>query len=72
MELGWDGDWKITDAMPKVDDPSFGGRVKDAGPSGQNPEGPTGAVPLLSNALVDWVFKDVNREGWVEYANAKR
>jgi len=72
MELAWDGDWKITDAMPRVDDSTFGGRVKDAGPSGQNPEGPTGSIPLLSSAAVDWVFEDVSREGWIEYANAKR
>ncbi|ABM10422.1 hypothetical protein [Paenarthrobacter aurescens] len=72
MELGWEGDWKITDAMPEADDPSFGGRVKDAGPSGQDPAGPTGEVPLLSNDLVEWVFKDASRQGWIEYANAKR
>lgn len=72
MQLGWEGDWKITDAMPKADDVSFGGRVKDSGPSGQNPKGPTGAIPALDNALIDWVFEDKTREGWIEYANAKR
>lgn len=72
MQLGWDGDWKITDATPKANDPSFGGRVKDAGPGGQDPKGPTGAIPILDESLVNWVFEGKSKEGWVEYANAKR
>ncbi|MCP1415516.1 hypothetical protein [Paenarthrobacter sp. A20] len=72
MELGWDEDWKITDAMPRVDDPDFGGRVKDKGPVGSVAGDPTGSIPTLTSELVDSLFKDTSHEGWVEYANAKR
>jgi hypothetical protein len=72
LELGWEGDWKITDALVRVDDPDFAGKVKDKGPSGPLPEGPTGSIPTLTSAVVDGLFKDVSREGWIEYANAKR
>ncbi|MET3164777.1 UNVERIFIED_ORG: hypothetical protein ABIB19_003208 [Arthrobacter sp. UYEF10] len=72
MELSWDGDWKITDARPLVDDPDFGGRAKDEGPSGGAPGEPTGDFLVLNQDLVNWVFRNTSREGWVEYANAKR
>ncbi|WP_431230752.1 hypothetical protein [Paenarthrobacter nicotinovorans] len=72
MELGWVGDWKITDAMPRVDDPDFGGRVKDKGPVGPAAGEPTGSIPALTSELVGSLFKGMSREGWVEYANAKR
>lgn len=29
-------------------------------------------TPVLRDDLVNAFFKDISREGWVEYANAKR
>ena len=72
MELTWDGDWKITDARQSADDPNFGGRVQDRGPAGATPGEPTGDFPVLTQDLVNSVFADVRRDGWIEYANAKR
>jgi hypothetical protein len=72
LELSWDGDWKITDALVLNEDRDFGGKVKDKGPSGPNPEGPTGSIPTLTTALVDRLFDGKSKEGWIEYANAKR
>ncbi|MGY2747731.1 hypothetical protein [Arthrobacter sp. UYCu723] len=72
FELGWDGDWKISDASVVPVNQDFGGRVKDGGPMsvGTNMEGE--ATPVLRDELVNAFFKDKSREGWVEYANAKR
>uniref|UniRef100_UPI003F494346 hypothetical protein n=1 Tax=Pseudarthrobacter oxydans TaxID=1671 RepID=UPI003F494346 len=72
MELSWDGDWKIMDARQSADDPDFGGRVKDRGPGGSAPGEPTGDFLVLNQDLVHSVFGSVGRDGWVEYANAKR
>lgn len=72
MELTWAGDWKITDARQSADDPNFGGRVEDRGPGGAAPGEPTGDFPVLNQDLVNSVFGNVSRNGWVEYANAKR
>ena len=72
FELVWDGDWKISDAAILPDKEDFGGRVKDSGPMslGTNMEGE--ATPVLRDELVNAFFNDKSREGWVEYANAKR
>jgi hypothetical protein len=72
FELTWDGDWKISDAAIVPVDQDFGGRVKDGGPMsvGTNMEGEP--APVLRDDLVNAFFKDKSREGWVEYANAKR
>ncbi|MET3174650.1 UNVERIFIED_ORG: hypothetical protein ABIB52_002501 [Arthrobacter sp. UYCu721] len=72
MELSWDGDWKITDASQSADDPDFGGRAKDKGPSVGAPGEPTGDFLVLNQNLVNSVFSSTSRAGWVEYANAKR
>ncbi|MFB0839999.1 hypothetical protein ACETK3_18590 [Arthrobacter sp. E44] len=72
LELVWEGDWKISDAAIVPANQDFGGRVKDGGPMsvGTNMEGePT---PVLRDELVNAFFKDKSREGWVEFANAKR
>ncbi|MDR6508144.1 hypothetical protein [Arthrobacter oryzae] len=72
FELAWDGDWKVSDAAILADKEDFGGRVKDSGPMslGTNMESET--TPVLRDELVTAFFKDKSREGWVEYANAKR
>jgi hypothetical protein len=71
FELTWAGDWKISDFGVVQAGQNFDGRVKDGGPMsvGTSFEDP---VPTLRNDLVDAFFKDKTREGWVEYANAKR
>lgn len=72
LELSWDGDWKITDSLPgSTATEDFGGKVKDIGPYGGARES-DGASPTLTASMVDDVFKNASREGWVEYANAKR
>jgi hypothetical protein len=72
FELVWDGDWKVSDAAVVANGQDFGGKVKDSGPmsTGTNMDGE--ASPVLRNDLVNAFFKDITREGWVEYANAKR
>jgi hypothetical protein len=77
MELSWDGDWKITDALMTVLDPTMGGKLKDAGPLSGGIEG--GAVggaelhaPPLTTAILDQAFQGKSRDGWVEFANAQR
>lgn len=72
LELGWDGDWKITDAQVLAADNDFSGRVKDQGPSGPDPQGPTGALAPLTTTWVNSLFTDKSRDGWIEYANATR
>ena len=72
LELGWDGDWKITGAQMLAADKDFGGRVKDQGPSGPDPQGPTGSLAPLTNTWVESLFTDKSRDGWIEYANATR
>ncbi|MFW0772257.1 hypothetical protein ACLRGI_03720 [Paenarthrobacter nitroguajacolicus] len=72
FELVWDGDWKISDAAIVADGQDFGGRVKDGGPMSVGTNMEDEATPVLRDNLVNAFFKDISREGWVEYANAKR
>jgi hypothetical protein len=72
MELSWNGDWKISDALVLGADRDFGGRVKDNGPGGPVLGTPTGSIPDLTDELLTRSFEDKSREGWVEYANATR
>lgn len=72
FELVWDGDWKISDAAIVANGQDFGGRVKDAGPMSVGTNMEDEATPVLRDDLVNAFFKDISREGWVEYANAKR
>ncbi|MFF1385689.1 hypothetical protein ACFVWT_19230 [Arthrobacter sp. NPDC058288] len=72
FELVWDGDWKISDAAIVANGQDFGGRVKDAGPMSVGTNLEDEAIPVLRDDLVNAFFKDISREGWVEYANAKR
>jgi hypothetical protein len=72
FELAWDGDWKISDAAIVANGQDFGGRVKDAGPMSVGTNLEDEATPVLRDDLVNAFFKDISREGWVEYANAKR
>lgn len=72
FELVWDGDWKISDAAIVANGQDFGGRVKDAGPISVGTNMEDEATPVLRDDLVNAFFKDISREGWVEYANAKR
>lgn len=72
FELLWDGDWKISDAAIVTNGQDFGGRVKDAGPMSVGTNMEDEATPVLRDELVNAFFKDIGREGWVEYANAKR
>jgi hypothetical protein len=71
MELTWDGDWKYASAFQSADDPTLGGRLKDAGPS-MWPEDFTQTLQVLTAKDVDVLFQGKSREGWVEYANATR
>ncbi|MFM9431982.1 hypothetical protein [Arthrobacter sp. MP_2.3] len=74
LELSWDSDWKISDAAVVQKGEDFGDRVKDGGPMSvgtlmdMNEE----ATPVLRNELVNAFFENKSRDGWVEYANAKR
>lgn len=72
FELVWDGDWKISDAAIVAKGQDFGGRVKDAGPMSVGTNMEDEPTPVLRDDLVNAFFKDISREGWVEYANAKR
>lgn len=72
FELTWDGDWKISDAAIVPVDQDFGGRVKDGGPLSVGTNIEDEPTPVLRDDLVNAFFKDISREGWVEYANAKR
>lgn len=72
FELVWDGDWKISDAAIVTNGQDFAGRVKDGGPMSVGTNMEDEATPVLRDDLVNAFFKDVSREGWVEYANAKR
>ncbi|MFM9432256.1 hypothetical protein [Arthrobacter sp. MP_2.3] len=72
MELTWKGDWKISDALVMGEDRDFGGRVKDKGPGGPVPAASSGAVPMLTDSLVNTLFESKSRDGWAEYANATR
>jgi hypothetical protein len=72
FELVWDGDWKISDAAIVTNGQDFGGRVKDSGPMSVGTNMEEEATPVLRDDLVNAFFKDISREGWVEYANAKR
>jgi len=71
FELTWSDDWKISDFAIVQAGQDFGGRVKDGGPMsvGTSFDDPT---PMLQSDLVDAFFQGKSREGWVEYANAKR
>lgn len=72
MELTWKGDWKISNALSRIDDTAFQQRLKDEGPSGGVGGTPTGEMPTLDSPLVERYFKSLSKEGWVEYANATR
>ncbi|WP_454812830.1 hypothetical protein [Paenarthrobacter nitroguajacolicus] len=72
FELVWNGDWKISDAAIVAKGQDFGGRVKDAGPMSVGTNMEDEGTPVLRDELVNAFFKDISREGWVEYANAKR
>ncbi|WP_091470915.1 hypothetical protein [Paenarthrobacter nitroguajacolicus] len=72
FELVWDGDWKISDAAIVANGQDFGGRVKDGGPMSVGTEMDDEVTPVLRDDLVSAFFKDISREGWAEYANAKR
>lgn len=72
MELTWKDDWKISDALSRIDDVDFLERLEDEGPSGPVPGTPTGKIPVLNDALLDQLFEGKSREGWVEYGNATR
>lgn len=72
MELTWKDDWKISNALSRVDDTEFQQRLKDEGPSGGVGGTSTGKIPTLDSALVERYFEDLSKEGWVEYANATR
>lgn len=71
MELTWDGDWKISDALLRTD-PELEQRLPDQGPSGGYTDEGTGVMPVLTSDVADYYFDDLSREGWIEYANAKR
>ncbi|MDQ0104460.1 hypothetical protein J2T10_004135 [Paenarthrobacter nicotinovorans] len=70
--LVWDGDWKVADAAIVANGQNFDGRVKDSGPMSVGTNMDDEATPVLRDDLVNAFFKDKTREGWVEYANAKR
>lgn len=72
FELAWEGDWRITDAAIVQVNQDFGGRVRDGGPMSVGTNMEAEATPVLRDELVDAFFTDKSREGWVEYANAKR
>jgi hypothetical protein len=72
MELSWDGDWKITDALVLSKDEAFGGRIKDKGPAGPVDGGENGTMPKLTATQLNKLFEGLSREGWIEYANATR
>lgn len=72
MELTWKGDWKISNVVTGVNDSNFVSRLKDKGPTGGLGVPPTGKIPPLDEPLVAKYFKDLSKEGWVEYANATR
>ncbi|MEC3854013.1 hypothetical protein [Paenarthrobacter ureafaciens] len=72
LELSWAGDWKISDFAIVQSGQDFNGRVKDAGPTSLGTTYGDEAAPALKDEWVNDFFADVSREGWVEYANAKR
>lgn len=72
MELTWKGDWKISNLVTGVNDADLVARLKDKGPFGGMGRTPMGKIPPLDEAIVARYFKDLSKEGWVEYANATR
>lgn len=72
MELTWKGDWKISNAVTGVNDEALVAKLVDKGPTGGLGIPPTGKIPPLDDELVSRYFKDLSKEGWVEYANATR
>jgi len=72
LELVWDGDWKISDVLVRIDDTELADKFPDRGPAGGLVGAPTGEMPALDNGLVGRYFKNLSKEGWVEYANATR
>jgi len=72
MELSWEGDWKISNVLVRVDDNKLSSKFPDRGPSGGLVGAPAGEIPQLDNALVGRYFENLTKEGWVEYANATR
>ena len=74
LDLAWQGgDWKVTRSQtPTGSDSTLGGRLSDRGPNAAALPAPEGRAPVLTRELADQAFKDVTREGWIEYANALR
>lgn len=72
LEMTWANDWKISDFAIVQSGQNFNGRVQDAGPTSLGTTYDDGDTPALKDELVNDFFADVSREGWVEYANAKR
>lgn len=74
LDLSWQGgDWKVTRSQsPLGDSGTLGGRLPDRGPNLAELPAPDGRAPVLTKDLADQAFKDVSREGWIEYANAVR
>ena len=72
LELVWDGDWKISDALVRIDDTELADKFPDQGPAGGLVGAATGEMPTLDNGLVGRYFENLSKEGWVEYANATR
>jgi hypothetical protein len=72
VELSWSGDWKLSDAAVVQKDQNFAGRVKDGGPMSVGTDIGDGPIPALNAELVNAFFSDKSRQGWIEYANAKR
>lgn len=72
FELTWANDWQISDAAIVQSGQDFDGRVQDAGPTSLGTAFDGESAPALKNELVNGFFADASREGWGEYANAKR
>ena len=74
LDLAWQGgDWKVTRSQtPPSSDSTLGGRLPDRGPNAAELPAPDGRAPVLTKDLADQAFKDVSRQGWIEYANAVR
>ncbi|WP_422933305.1 hypothetical protein [Sinomonas sp. P47F7] len=74
LDLSWHGgDWMVTRSQaPLGDNGTLGGRLPDRGPNAAALPAPGGKAPVLTKELADQAFKDVSREGWIEYANALR
>ncbi|MCH6470769.1 hypothetical protein [Sinomonas terrae] len=74
LDLSWQGgDWKVARSQPPLgDNGTLGGRLPDRGPNLAALPAPEGKPPVLTKDLANQAFKDVSREGWIDYANAVR